>query len=141
MPATSAQCPVVPRPWPFRASRRGAQGVIPVPRAAHTQGAESPSRRELYLIQGVTSGHDLAEAVIARRSGGKGAAMLRRDLHEQNRLSWNKAMPAQNSHKRDQAAFLRAGGVSLFPEERELLGDLAGLSLAHLLCNDGQGTA
>jgi len=66
--------------------------------------------------------------------------MPRKDLHEQNRLSWNEAMPAQNSHKRDHAAFLRAGGVSLFPDERALLGDLAGLSLAHLLCNDGEGT-
>lgn len=66
--------------------------------------------------------------------------MVRRDLHEQNRLSWNRAMPAQNSHKQDQAAFLRAGGVSLFPEDRALLGNLAGLSLAHLLCNDGEDT-
>jgi hypothetical protein len=49
-------------------------------------------------------------------------------------------MPAQNSHKRDQATFLRAGGCALFLEERELLGDLAGLSLVHLLCNDGEGT-
>ncbi len=66
--------------------------------------------------------------------------MLRKDLHEKNRLSWNAAMPAQNSHKRDQAAFLRANGSALFPEERELLGDIAGLSLVHLLCNDGEGT-
>jgi len=66
--------------------------------------------------------------------------MLRKDLHEKNRRSWNEAMPAQNSHKRDQAGFLRAGGNSLFPDERELLGDIAGLSLVHLLCNDGEGT-
>jgi SAM-dependent methyltransferase len=66
--------------------------------------------------------------------------MLRKDLHEKNRLSWNAAMPAQNSHKRDQAAFLRAKGSTLFPEERELLGDIFGLSLVHLLCNDGEGT-
>ena len=66
--------------------------------------------------------------------------MLRKDLHEKNRLSWNEAMSAQNSHKRDQAAFLRAGGISLFPENIELLGDLAGLSLLHLLCNDGVDT-
>lgn len=66
--------------------------------------------------------------------------MVRRDLHEQNRHSWNAAMPAQHSHKRDQAAFFHAGGVSLFPDELELLGDLAGLSVAHLLCNDGEGT-
>ncbi|HVA92471.1 MAG TPA: methyltransferase domain-containing protein [Chloroflexota bacterium] len=66
--------------------------------------------------------------------------MLRKDLHEKNRLSWNAAMPAQNSHKRDQAAFLRAGGSTLFPEERELLGNIDGLSLVHLLCNDGETT-
>ncbi|MGH2345354.1 MAG: class I SAM-dependent methyltransferase, partial [Chloroflexota bacterium] len=66
--------------------------------------------------------------------------MPRKDLHEKNRLSWNAAMPAQNSHKQDQAAFLRAGGSTLFPEERELLGDIAGLSLVHLLCNDGEST-
>jgi SAM-dependent methyltransferase len=66
--------------------------------------------------------------------------MLRKDLHEKNRLSWNAAMPAQNSHKQDQAAFFRAGGSALFPEERELLGEITGLSLVHLLCNDGEGT-
>src|SRR5437879_2531065 len=66
--------------------------------------------------------------------------MLRKDLHQANRLSWNAAMPAQNSHKRAQAAFLRAGKLTLFPEERELLGDISGLSLVHLLCNDGEGT-
>jgi len=31
--------------------------------------------------------------------------MLRKDLHEKNRRSWNEAMPTQNSHKRDQPAF------------------------------------
>jgi 2-polyprenyl-3-methyl-5-hydroxy-6-metoxy-1,4-benzoquinol methylase len=66
--------------------------------------------------------------------------LLRKDLHEKNRLSWNAAMPAQNSHKQDQAAFLRAGGSALFPEEGELLGEISGLSLVHLLCNDGEGT-
>jgi 2-polyprenyl-3-methyl-5-hydroxy-6-metoxy-1,4-benzoquinol methylase len=66
--------------------------------------------------------------------------VIRKDLHEANRISWNAAMPAQNGHKQGQAAFLRAGGCALFPEERELLGDLAGLSLVHLLCNDGEGT-
>ncbi len=30
--------------------------------------------------------------------------------------------------------------MSLFPDELELLGDLTGLSLVHLLCNDGEGT-
>ncbi len=35
--------------------------------------------------------------------------MIRRELHESNRLSWNAATRAHNSHKRDQAAFLAKG--------------------------------
>jgi SAM-dependent methyltransferase len=66
--------------------------------------------------------------------------MLRRDLHQENRLAWNAATAAHNSHKRDQAAFLRAGGSTLFPEEIALLGDLVGLTLVHLQCNAGQDT-
>jgi SAM-dependent methyltransferase len=58
--------------------------------------------------------------------------------HEQNRLSWNEATRAHNSHKGDQAAWLRAGGDTLFPEEVELLADVHGLSLVHLQCNAGQ---
>jgi SAM-dependent methyltransferase len=65
---------------------------------------------------------------------------VRRDLHEQNRRSWNRATLVHNSHKRDQAAFLRGGGLTLFPEERELLGELSGRSLLHLSCNSGQDT-
>jgi SAM-dependent methyltransferase len=61
-----------------------------------------------------------------------------RELHEQNRRSWNHATVAHNSHKGDQAAFLRGGGSTLFPEELELLGDLAGRRLVHLQCNAGQ---
>ncbi len=66
--------------------------------------------------------------------------MPQKDLHEDNRQSWNLATEAHNSHKRDQAAFLRSGGSTLFPEEIELLGDLPGLSLLHLQCNAGQDT-
>jgi SAM-dependent methyltransferase len=66
--------------------------------------------------------------------------MLRKDLHEENRLSWNEATKAHNSHKRDQAQFFREGGSTLFPEEIELLGDIHGLSLVHLQCNAGQDT-
>lgn len=44
------------------------------------------------------------------------------------------------SHKGDQAAFLRSGGSTLFPEEVELLGDVTGRRLAHLQCNSGQDT-
>lgn len=58
--------------------------------------------------------------------------------HERNRRSWNAVTPAHNSHKGDQAAFLRAGGSTLFPEEQELLGDVAGARLLHLQCNCGQ---
>ncbi len=62
------------------------------------------------------------------------------DLHEANRRSWNAATAAHNSHKGDQAAFLRAGGSTLFPEELELLGEIGGRSLVHLQCNAGQDT-
>jgi len=65
---------------------------------------------------------------------------FRKDLHEENRLSWNEATKAHNSHKGDQAKFFRLGGSTLFPEEKELLGDIAGLSLVHLQCNAGQDT-
>jgi SAM-dependent methyltransferase len=61
----------------------------------------------------------------------------RRDLHEQNRLSWNAAVGAHESHRGDLAGFLREGGSTLFPEERALLGNLDGKTLAHLQCNSG----
>lgn len=66
--------------------------------------------------------------------------MSHRELHQQNRRSWNAATAAHNSHKGDQAAFLRGGGSTLFPEERELLGDIRGARLLHLQCNAGQDT-
>jgi SAM-dependent methyltransferase len=65
---------------------------------------------------------------------------LRKDLHEQNRLSWNEATKAHNSHKRDQAKFLREGGSTLHRTEIALLGDLRGKRLVHLQCNAGQDT-
>ena len=52
--------------------------------------------------------------------------MEHKHLHEANRLSWNAATRAHNRHKGDQAAFLRAGGSPLFPEEVALLGDVQG---------------
>lgn len=64
--------------------------------------------------------------------------MLARELHEDNRRSWNSATRAHNSHKGDQAGFLASGGSTLFPEELELLGDVRGRRLAHLQCNSGQ---
>jgi SAM-dependent methyltransferase len=63
-----------------------------------------------------------------------------KDLHEENRLTWNEATVAHNSHKGDQVAFFRAGGMTLYPEEQELLGDIQGLSVVHLQCNSGQDT-
>lgn len=65
---------------------------------------------------------------------------LRRDLHEANRHSWNEATRAHESHKAGQGAWLRGGGSTLFPEELELLGELAGKSLVHLSCNSGADT-
>ncbi len=66
--------------------------------------------------------------------------MPQKDFHEANRVSWNLATEAHNSHKRDQASFFRAGGSTLFPDEIELLGDLQGKTLLHLQCNAGQDT-
>lgn len=59
-------------------------------------------------------------------------------IHEANRASWNAATLAHNSHKGDQATFLRDGGEVLFAEELELLGPLQGRRLLHLQCNCGQ---
>jgi len=63
---------------------------------------------------------------------------VRKDIHEQNRRSWNHAIAAHNSHKGDQAGFLRRGGTTLFPEDRDLLGDVRGRRVVHLMCNAGQ---
>lgn len=59
-------------------------------------------------------------------------------FHEANRLSWNAATLAHNSHKGNQAIFFRNGGSTLFPEELALLGDVRGHQLLHLQCNSGQ---
>jgi SAM-dependent methyltransferase len=63
-----------------------------------------------------------------------------RDLREQNQRSWNEVVRAHYSHHRDLAGFLHDGGLTVFPEERDLLGDLHGRTLAHLMCNTGQDT-
>jgi SAM-dependent methyltransferase len=63
--------------------------------------------------------------------------MNRRDLRDQNRRSWNAVARAHESHRGDLAAFLREGGSTLFPEEKALLDDLEGKTLAHLQCNAG----
>ncbi|MBL8880781.1 MAG: class I SAM-dependent methyltransferase [Phycisphaerales bacterium] len=63
---------------------------------------------------------------------------LRKELHEKNRISWNAVTPVHNSHKRDQAGFLRAGGSTLDDIDLGLLGDVRGQRLVHLQCNCGQ---
>ncbi|TCJ20265.1 class I SAM-dependent methyltransferase [Rubrobacter taiwanensis] len=63
--------------------------------------------------------------------------MSGRERREQNRRSWNAAVGAHESHRGDLARFLRAGGSTLFPEELELLGDVRGKTLLHLMCNAG----
>jgi SAM-dependent methyltransferase len=63
-----------------------------------------------------------------------------RTLREANRLSWNAATQAHNSHKGDQARYFREGGSTLRSEELGLLGEVAGLRVVHLLCNYGQDT-
>src|SRR5947209_3474617 len=65
---------------------------------------------------------------------------MQKNLHEENRLSWNEATIAHNSHKGDQVAFFRQGGNKLYNEEKELLGEIKGLTLVHLQCNAGQDT-
>jgi SAM-dependent methyltransferase len=64
----------------------------------------------------------------------------RRELREQNRRSWDAVVGAHDSHRGNLAAFLRGGGSTLFPEERRLLGDIAGKKLVHLQCNSGGDT-
>ncbi|OCP30795.1 hypothetical protein BC364_23875 [Ensifer sp. LC499] len=59
---------------------------------------------------------------------------MRNDLHEANRLSWNAATVAHNSHKGGQAAFFRAGGSTFYPEELDLLGEIAGLEVGFERC-------
>ena len=61
-----------------------------------------------------------------------------RALHEDNRVSWNAATIAHNSHKGDQIRFFQEGGETLFPEDVELLGELGGQRVLHLQCNCGQ---
>jgi len=63
--------------------------------------------------------------------------MDRRDLREQNRVSWNAVVGAHESHRGDLSRFFSDGGSTLFREERDLLGELEGRSLVHLQCNSG----
>lgn len=61
-----------------------------------------------------------------------------RSIHEDNRISWNAATIAHNSHRGDQIRFFQEGGDTLFPEDLELLGELSGKRVLHLQCNCGQ---
>ena len=63
--------------------------------------------------------------------------MDRRELREQNRVSWNAVVRAHNSHRGDLSRFFSEGGTTLFHEECDLLGELEGKSLVHLQCNAG----
>ncbi len=63
--------------------------------------------------------------------------MDRRDLREQNRVSWNAVVGAHESHRGDLSRFFSEGGSTLFQEECDLLGRLEGRSLVHLQCNSG----
>jgi SAM-dependent methyltransferase len=63
--------------------------------------------------------------------------MDRRDLREQNRVSWNAIVGAHESHRGDLSRFFSEGGSTLFQEECDLLGKLEGRSLVHLQCNSG----
>lgn len=62
------------------------------------------------------------------------------DQLDETRRSWNFATKEHNAQKKDQAAFLRAGGSTLFPDEVELLGDVRGKTVLHVCCNSGQDT-
>jgi SAM-dependent methyltransferase len=63
--------------------------------------------------------------------------MDRRDLREQNRVSWNAVVSAHESHRGDLSRFFSEGGTTLFQEELDLLGELEGRSLVHLQCSSG----
>lgn len=63
-----------------------------------------------------------------------------REFRDQNRRSWNMVVPVHDSHRAAQEVFFRDGGLTLFSEERELLGDIRGKTIAHLMCNAGQDT-
>ncbi|WP_119066631.1 glycosyltransferase [Rubrobacter indicoceani] len=59
---------------------------------------------------------------------------------ERNRRSWNAVVAAHESHRTGLAEYLGRGGTTLFPEERELLGEVGGKRLVHLQCNTGSDT-
>ncbi len=60
--------------------------------------------------------------------------------HEANRNLWNTWTPIHERSRHYAVDAFRAGGLSLQPAERELLGDVSGKSLLHLQCHFGMDT-
>ncbi len=60
------------------------------------------------------------------------------NFREQNRRAWNEAMLLHDRRRGDQVGFFLSGGSTLYPLELEDLGDLRGLRVLHLQCNDGR---
>ena len=124
-----------------------ADGPTPVrviARAGAALGVSAPASRlagagQLLRIAGgsVTFGHPLmrSAAYHAAAPASQQAAhlalaeALTADETQADRRAWNLATDAHNSHKQDQAGFLRQGGQTLFPEEIALLGEIAGQTL------------
>ncbi|AHY47402.1 Glycosyl transferases group 1 [Rubrobacter radiotolerans] len=79
------------------------------------------------------------ERALAGAAGGFSGGALPEPT-ERNRRSWNAAVGAHESHRPNLAAYLAAGGSTLFPEELGLLGEVHGKRLVHLMCNTGGDT-
>lgn len=62
------------------------------------------------------------------------------EYHESNRLSWNAATEQHHTHKPDLIERYKNGHNNLHDDDMQLLGELAGKTLVHLQCNDGQDT-
>ena len=60
--------------------------------------------------------------------------------HQENRLSWNEATAQHHLHKPELLDQFRENPGELFAEDREILGNVEGLRVAHMQCNDGQDT-
>ena len=64
--------------------------------------------------------------------------MKQRHLHEANRRSWNTGHQRPQQPQKGPGCFSPGRREHSFPEEKELLGPISGLRLAHLQCNAGQ---
>ncbi len=58
-------------------------------------------------------------------------------ITEANRRSWNRAAGLRSEWREARQRTFLEGGSTLFPEERELLGDVRDKALAQILCRDG----